>query len=114
VKLETGTNGARSIGKLREIEYLVNLLHQANPASLAKLRQHLGKTEDEISSLLGVSPTTLFNWEIGTEIPSREQTIFWKVKLGSLVDKEVSIFLGTTNQKLIAYFCDIIWRLNLK
>ena len=113
-KLETDNTIATGIGRFSEIEYLIDLLGKGNPSSLAKLRKCLGKTEDEISSMIGVSSTKLVNWESGEEKPSHERLISWKVKLGNLMDAEISSFLGTTNQKLIARFCDIIYHLNLK
>lgn len=42
-----------------------------NGAQIKDLRTKLGLTQEELAGRLGVSPTTIMNWETGRHVPSR-------------------------------------------
>ena len=97
---------------LADIETLVGLIRKGAPASLAESRKNLGVTLSALSSLVGVSESTLNAWEIGTEQPPQSHLITWRLRVGDLVEKKIAAYIGTTNPELIMSFWEIIWRLH--
>lgn len=61
---------------------------------LAKLRIKLGITQPMLAERLGVTRTTLANWEGGIRRPSHERLRTWAHELGADVNVEVTIELN--------------------
>jgi DNA-binding XRE family transcriptional regulator len=106
------TNKDRAGLNISEIEYLVGLLYQGNAASLAKARQEMGITLNQLSALIDISADTLNTWETGAENPSQRQLIAWRLKTGDFLEEKMSHYLGTDNPELIMQLWEIMWRLN--
>lgn len=103
------SNNDHSIQRLAE---LIQLVRKGDHESLAKVREQLGKTREEIAKKVGVSERQLGHWEQGVQEPSSVYHVFWKLRLSDHIDNEIAMLLGTENAELITQFWEIMWRLN--
>jgi DNA-binding XRE family transcriptional regulator len=97
---------------LQQLEDCIRLVRKGDYASLAELRNHLGKTRKEIADKVGVSENRLKCWELGEEQPSSTLHSFWKIKLSDCIDEKISTQIRTNNPELVTNFWEILWRLN--
>ena len=97
---------------LQWVQDLIRLVKKGDSASLAELRNQLGKTRTEIADKVGVSEQKLKYWELGEQQPSSRFYSFWKLRLSDYVDKEISDLLRTKDAELVTQFWELMWRLD--
>jgi transcriptional regulator with XRE-family HTH domain len=88
------------------------LVKNGDASSLQKLRTMLGKSLNEIASLISVGAEDLEKWEKGEAQPTSLKHAYWKLKLADFVDAEIARFLGTDNPEVVTPFWRLIWTLN--
>lgn len=97
---------------LQRVENIMLLVKHGDASSLKKLRTILGKSPNEIASLIGVGAEDLEKWEKGEAQPTSLKHAHWKLKLTDFVDVEIARFLGTDNPEVVIPFWQLIWTLN--
>jgi hypothetical protein len=95
-----------------KIDSIMGLVRIGDAVSLAKARQELGITLNELSTLMHISDDTLHDWETEAESPSHKNLLAWRVKIGSFLEERIANYLGTTDPDMIHQFWDLMWRLN--
>jgi transcriptional regulator with XRE-family HTH domain len=95
-----------------KIDSIMGLVRIGDAASLAKARQELGISLNELSKLMQISENTLNAWETKVEIPPHKNLLAWRVKIGSFLEEQIANYLGTTDPDMIHQFWDLMWRLN--
>jgi putative transcriptional regulator len=59
----------RQAGKIRRGEMVASRLTKMTPANIKAIRQRLGKSQAQFARMIGVSVSTLQNWEQGRRRP---------------------------------------------
>ena len=97
---------------LQQVEDFIRLVKKGDSASLAELRNQLGKTRTEIADKVGVSEQQLKYWELGEQQPSTRFYSFWRLRLSDYVDEEISVTLRIKDAEFVTQFWELMWRLD--
>ena len=97
---------------MQQVEGLIRLVKKGDSASLAELRQQLGKTVEEMAERVGVYADEFMAWETGKKQPTDGRQAFWRLRLSDYVDDAIIGLLGTSDSELVTKFWEIMWRLN--
>ena len=96
---------------VKQVELMVRLLKKGDAPSLARLRQELGRSQQEVALKLGIPEQQLEQWEKGEKSPSGKRYTQWKLKLSYYVDDVISDLLGTENAEVSTQFLEVMWGL---
>ena len=69
----------KQAGKIRRGEMLPGRVFEVQPADIKVIRQQLGKSQAEFALMIGVSVSTLQNWEQGRRRPEGPAQALLKV-----------------------------------
>jgi putative transcriptional regulator len=84
--------GVRQAGKIRRGEMKPGRVFKFGPADIKQIRQRLRKTQSEFAMMIGVSVSTLQNWEQGRRHPEGPARALLKIAAENpeAVDKVLS------------------------
>ena len=69
----------KQAGKIRRGEMKASRIHEFAPADIKKIRDQLHKSQSEFAMMIGVSVSTLQNWEQGRRRPEGPARALLKV-----------------------------------
>lgn len=72
-------NSIKQAGKIRRGEMKAGRIFQFDPADIKSIRQRLNKSQSEFAMMIGVSVSTLQNWEQGRRRPEGPARALLKV-----------------------------------
>ncbi len=82
----------RQAGKIRRGEKKASRIYKFDPADIKRIRRSLGKSQSEFAMMIGVSVSTLQNWEQGRRNPEGPARALLKIAAENpeAVDKALS------------------------
>lgn len=80
-----------------------------NAEDLKNFRKKYGYTQGQMAELLGVSKTTILNYEKGSVIPASKTTIFDKIVREHTIKDSTSNFIGKTEKIEVKDFLDVFF-----
>ena len=72
-------SSVREAGKIRRGKKKPSRVFQFKPADVKRVRKRLGKSQPEFALMIGVSVSTLRNWEQGRRVPEGPARALLKV-----------------------------------
>jgi putative transcriptional regulator len=72
-------SSVREAGEIRRRQRKASRVFEFKPADVRRVRQKLGKSQNDFAMMIGVSVATLRNWEQGRRIPDGPARALLKV-----------------------------------